>query len=384
MLDRMACGEIARKPHTALRGPGGQLRYEECLTRAGFDGPFTILYHEHRPHVLMPRGSAPGWDEPRPAGTRELVRRHYRSRSIETPGLPPSRARVPLLFSADLTIGIVKPSQDDPAYFSNADGDDLYYVLQGGGRVRSPFGDLEFRSGDYVLVPKGVLHRFVLDPALEQHWLSLEFPSGVAIPERFRNELGQLRMDAPYSHRDFRRPEFRGPLDEGIRDLVVKRRSSFHRFSYEHNPLDVVGWDGAVYPWAFAILDFQPRVASVHLPPTWHGTFKSHSALVCSFVPRPLDFGPDAVPCPYPHSSVDVDEVIFYCKGDFTSRRGIEVGSISHHPAGIGHGPHQDAYERSLGKTHTEELAVMLDCYAPLERTQAALALEDASYHDSF
>jgi homogentisate 1,2-dioxygenase len=204
------------------------------------------------------------------------------------------------------------------------------------------------------------------DPGVEQHWLSIECLGGAGILRQWRNEVGQLRMDAPYCHRDFRRPELVGPQDEGIRDLVVKRGEAFHGLRYDHSPLDVVGWDGTVYPWAFPIRCFQPRVGLTHLPPTWHGTFAARGALICSFVPRPVDFHPEAIPCPYPHSSVDCDEFLFYVSGQFTSRRGIGPGSISHHPAGIPHGPHPGAYEASLGTRETSELAVMLDTFRPL------------------
>jgi homogentisate 1,2-dioxygenase len=367
-----------------LRGPRGELRYEECLTREGFDGPYTILYHEQRPHVQAVAGPGVGFKVPSPTSSDALARHHYRSFDLPREAAAATTARVPLLFNRDVVIGCSFPSADDVAYFSNADGDDLYFVLQGGGTLRSPFGDLKFAAGDYVFVPKGVLHRFVLNAATPQYWLSIECLGGMSLPKQWRNAVGQLRMDAPYSHRDFRRPQFCGPVDENIRDLVIKRQNTFQRFTTTHSPLDVVGWDGTVYPWAFAILDFQPRVGLVHLPPTWHGTFSARGALVCSFVPRPLDFHPDAIPCPYPHASVDVDEVIFYCRGNFTSRRGIAPGSISHHPAGIPHGPHPGAYEGSLGARHTDELAVMLDCYAPLVPTTWAASVADADYHSSF
>jgi len=233
-------------------------------------------------------------------------------------------------------------------------------------------------------VPRGILHRFVLTPSTRQLWLSIECLGGMSVPEQYRNRVGQLRMDAPYTHRDFRAPEFRGPLDEGIRESLVKRGGRFHGFLQRSSALDVVGWDGSVYPFAFPILNFQPRVGQIHLPPTVHGTFAARGALICSFVPRPLDFHADAIPCPYPHSSVDVDELIFYCRGNFTSRRGVGPGSISHHPAGVPHGPHPGAYEASIGSKHTEELAVMLDCYEPITATPAALEIEDLEYHGSF
>ena len=384
MLDRIAHGEIAKKHHVALRGADGALRHEECLTQNGFEGPYTILYHLHRPqaqHAVEPKAR---FAVPASAGERPLRKRHYRSQDLPARGGPALAARVPLLTNADVTLGVARPSAEDPVYFVNADGDDLVYVHTGGGTLRTLLGDVRFAAEDYVHVPRGLVHRWIPDAGAEQHWLTIECHGGVSIPAQWRNPVGQLRMDAPYSHRDFRRPAFTGPTDEGIREVVVKRENAFHGFAYDHSPLDCVGWDGTVYPWAFPILAFQPRVGLVHLPPTWHGTFATRGALICSFVPRPVDFHPEAIPCPYPHSNVDVDEFLFYCRGNFTSRRGVGSGSISHHPPGIAHGPHPGAYEASLGTKHTEELAVMLDCYLPLRPTPQALAIEDASYHESF
>ena len=254
---------------------------------------------------------------------------------------------------------------------------------EGGGTLRSQLGDLRFAAGDYVGVPRGLIHRFVLDEG-PQLWLGLECAGGVGPLKQFRNAAGQLRMDAPYCHRDFRCPTFVGPVDESLRRLDVKRGWALTTFEYARSPLDVVGWDGTVYPWAFAIENFQPRVSSVHLPPTWHGTFALRGALVCSFVPRLVDFAPDAIPCPYPHSSVDCDEVIFYCRGNFTSRKGVGPTSLSFHPAGIPHGPHPGSYEASIGTQRTDELAVMLDTFLPLQPTEAALAVEDTGYHATF
>jgi homogentisate 1,2-dioxygenase len=191
-------------------------------------------------------------------------------------------------------------------------------------------------------------------------------------------------MDAPYTHRDFRAPTAVAPLDEGIRALTVKRRGAWHGYTLAHSPLDAVGWDGAVYPFVFPIGCFSPRVGEVHLPPPVHATFQAAGALVCSFVPRPLDFHPQANPVPFPHTSVDVDEVLFYANDAFTSRRGIGAGSLSHHPAGIPHGPHPGAYETETNETRTREIAVMLDCAAPLDATRSALSIEDVGYHASF
>jgi homogentisate 1,2-dioxygenase len=385
MIDRMAAGQVPDKPHTALRDPEGRLHHEECLTRDGFDGPFTILYHQDRPHVALPAPASHGWEIPAAADDepRPLARRHYRSQELARRGGAAVDARTPLLFNDDVVLSVLHPDEPDPVYFSNGDADDLYFILEGGGVLRSSLGDVAFQARDYLFVPRGLLHRFIPNDS-PQYWLSIECLGGVAIPRQFRNEAGQLRMDAPYTHRDFRRPTFQGPRDEGLRDLVVKRGGAFHGFRYPHAPLDVVGWDGTVYPWAFPILAFQARVGLIHLPPIVHGTFAARGALICSFVPRPLDFHPQAIPCPYPHASVGCDEVIFYAGGTFTSRKGVGVGSLSHHPAGVIHGPHPGAYEGSIGARATDELAVMLDTTRPLRATADCRSVEDAAYHASF
>lgn len=383
MLDRIVQGAVPRKHHLAFRDADGRLLYEEAYTRAGFDGPYTLAYHRGRPHATRSAEIRHGFRVPQAAPPRPFAKRHYRTQDLARKRGPAVDARVPLLFNADLAISLATPDVPDPVYFSNGDGDELIYVFEGGGLLRCPLGDLRFEKDDYVFVPRGLLHRLVPDP-VPQRWLAIEATGAVHLPSQWRNATGQLRMDAPYSHRDFRRVEWQGPMDEGIRDLLVKRGGAFHGFRFEAPPLDVVGWDGALYPFAFPILNFQPRVGLVHLPPTWHGTFAFPGALVCSFVPRPLDFHPEAVPCPYPHASVDVDEVLFYVRGEFTSRRGVGAGSISHHPAGVMHGPHPGAYEASVGAKATNELAVMLDCYRPLQATHDAIAIEDPGYEASF
>ena len=385
MIDRHAVGELPAKHHIALRGPDGALRFEQCLTREGFDGPYTILYHQGKPHTAQVEGPVEGWTLPvaAPGGKSVLRRRHYLSQDLRATG-PASRARTPMLFNADVVLSTMNPDAPDPCYVSNGDGDELFFIFKGSGLLRTMMGDLRFARNDYVFVPKGVPYRFVPDEGTEQHWLSIECLGGLHLPRQWRNEVGQLRMDAPFCHRDFRRPDFRGPLDEGIRDVLVKREGAFHRFTHDHSPLDVVGWDGTVYPWVFPILCFQPRAGLVHLPPTWHGTFAARGALVCSFVPRVVDFHPEAIPCPYPHASVDCDEFILYCDGNFTSRRGVGPGSMSYHPMGVPHGPHPGSYERSIGTTRTDELAVMLDTFLPLVPTPAAVGVEDPGYHETF
>lgn len=383
MLDRMVVGLVADKHHIVVEDAGRML-YEECFTRAGFDGPYSILYHRERPHLARVDTAAHGWAAPVADEPSTLARRHYQSDKMATRGGPPVDARTPMLFNDDMVISVAFPDAPDPVYVSNADADEMLFIFEGSGVLRTPFGDVRFEALDYVCIPKSCMHRLIPDEGVRQWWLSMECPGGVKLLPKWRNDVGQLRMDAPYSHRDFRRPTFVGPVDDGVRDLVVKRGGTWHGFRYETPPLDVLGWDGTVYPWVFPILNFQPRAGLVHLPPDWHGTFATRGALICSFVPRMVDFHDAAIPCPYPHSSVDCDEFLFYCKGNFTSRKGVGPGSMSHHPYGIPHGPHPGSYEGSVGERYTNELAVMVDTFKPMMRTAAAATVEDPGYHDSF
>lgn len=381
MLDRIERGSVPAKHHIALRDDAGKLLFEECITRRGFDAAYTICYHTHRPHEHTPIAATHGYPAPEEAPRGSLKKHHIKAQNVPTGGAPID-ARVPLMVNPDVTISVLKPDAEDPTYVVNGDGDDLYFIQEGAGVVRTVLGDVRFEKFDYVCVPKGIIHRFIPDEG-PQFWLAMQVQN-LGLLKQWRNETGQLRMDAPYCHRDFRRPDAVQPIDEGIRTLHVKRDDAWSAFEMPNNPLDVVGFDGTVYPWAFPITNFQPRAGLVHLPPTWHGTFQGTDQLICSFVPRVVDFHDEAIPCPYPHSSVDCDEFLFYCHGNFTSRKGIGPGSVSFHPMGIPHGPHPGAYERSMGEPRTSEMAVMIDTFKPLRLTTAAMALDDPDYMASF
>lgn len=404
MIGYRSEGRLPPKPHTVFRdgsgdaaGPKGSapILHEHCFTSVGFDGPFAILYHRNPPQAHgAGRLLEPLWPMPEPDAP--LRQQALRRRHLRTPELPnggtPTRSRVPLLFNADLTVGVVRPDRADDDLFANGDGDELFYIHQGGGELRSTFGRLPFRQGDYVFVPRGTLHR-LLPGAGPQHWLWMELRSGMHLPKQYRNPIGQLRMDAPYTGRDFEAPRLpaEGPIDPDLRPgsdggyrAVSKRADRFTAHRYLHDPLDVVGWDGAYYPFRFPILAFQPKIGQVHLPPTVHGTFATGGSLICSFVPRRVDFHPAAIPCPYPHSNLEVDEVLFYCDGDFTSRRGIDAGSVSLHPAGVPHGPHPGAYEASIGTDWAGELAVMIDTFEPLQVTPQGAGVEQTGYDESW
>lgn len=378
-------GRLPAKPHTVFRDDAGALLYEEMLTRGGFAGAFSYLYHRYptTPNLELTL-STRGYPAPEVDPEARLPLRRILHDTNKIPaGGQLIDVRVPLYSNADLNVYFACPSQSDDVYSCNGDGDELLYFQTGGAKLESVFGWLTVHEGDYVWVPKGVIHRWHFDGAAKV--LVFESPSGFVVPTDFRNPVGQLRMDAPYTHRDFRKPE--GPIGAGAQEpteMLTKRDGRFHRMLLPHSPMDVIGWEGFVYPWAFPIENFQPKTSSVHLPPTIHTTFAAKGALICSFVPRLVDTHPQAIPCPYPHTSVDCDEIILYVRGNFTSRKGVGPGCISLHPAGVPHGPHPGAYEASIGTTRTDELAVMVDTYLPLQATTQARALESREYHASW
>ncbi|MCU0656764.1 MAG: homogentisate 1,2-dioxygenase [Polyangiaceae bacterium] len=395
MIDRLSCGLIPAKPHTALRLPGGRLVHEEMFTRGGFDGPFTCFYHLHPITAARRVTDCPrGWVAPTlvPEGVHPLRRRLYDANqgwaALASRPRGALDARLPLLFNRDLVVLLASPALEDDVFFANNDGDELWYFARGSATLQSVCGTLEANPGDYVLVPRSLIHRWVPREGEPIEALVIEARRGCHIPDNFRNQIGQLLPGAPYSHRDFVRPS--GPIatpeetPEGPASLVIKRGDRFSLHELERCPLDVIGWDGFVYPFAFAIEKYQPRTGAIHQPPTIHTTFVGPGYAVCSFVPRLVDFHKDAIPCPYPHSSVDCDEIILYLKGNFTSRRGVGPGSISLHPSGVAHGPHPGAYEASIGAVRTDELAVMLDTFLPLLPTPDALSVERHDYHDSW
>ncbi len=379
MIDWMRAGEIPEKPHTVFRPFGGQLAHEECLTRRGFDGEFSILYHLNPPAADVDLSPA----EPGPLERKIPVLEDGISlkRRLFLGDKAPS-GYTPVLFNSDVTVSFFRiPPLPAARGFANGDGDDLFFVFSGSGRVETPFGDLPLRPLDYLLIPRGIVHRFVSEEELEG--IVFEMRGGFHLPSQFRNPAGQLRMDAPFTHRDFIRPEFRGPR-EGPSEILIKKDDHFVLRRPAHSPFDIVGWDGALWPFVFPILKYQPKTGLVHLPPTIHSTFAGRGVLVCSFVPRLTDTHPAAIPCPYPHSSVDCDEVIYYVRGNFTSRRGVGARAASLHPAGIPHGPHPGAYEASIGTASTEELAVMIDTFQPLRISRQGLLLESTGYHESW
>jgi len=385
MIHRHQLGRVPPKPHTAFY-EDGRLLMEQCHTREGFEGPFSILYYrvpptdEHAVEGLALKGFCPF----EPAAEQALHRRHLKTFELQVSG-DFLAARRTLLFNSDVHIGMARPTERSARFFCNGDGDELYFVNRGSGRFETLFGVLPFREHDYVHVPRGTPYRL--------HWdgeapdlLVFEGRGYIDIPREFRNRSGQITMYAPYTHRDFRLPESLLAHDADCHgkapyQLVVKRADELTVHLHEHFPYELVGWDGYVYPFAFNIHDYQPKTGLIHLPPTIHITFAGNEFVVCSFVPRKVDYAEGAIPCPYGHASVHMDEILFYVAGNFTSRRGISNGSISLHPAGIPHGPHPGTYEKSIGTDRTGELAVMCDTYKQLRMTKTAVGIEGPDYH---
>jgi homogentisate 1,2-dioxygenase len=378
-------GEVPRKRHCAFRKPDGGLYAEELIGNKGFVGPSSLLYHLHPPtQVLRVQHYADcAWEcEP----NRMLRHRHFRTRSITT-GTDPAAHREPLLFNHDVALSVWAPQSDSPrgtGFYRNAQGDEIFYVSEGDGTLQSQLGDLPFRAGDYVVIPRGILYRLQLG-AGPHRFLIIESAGYVRTPKRYRNEHGQLIENAPFSERDIRRPQSLAPHDEkGEFTVFVKKENRLTEYVVAHHPFDVVGWDGYYFPWAFNIHDFEPRVGRFHLPPPIHQTFEGDNFVVCSFCPRPYDFDPNAVPAPYNHSNVMSDEVLYYANSEFMSRKGIEYASVTLHPDGIPHGPQPGRTEASIGQKETNELAVMVDTFRPLFVSKRALDVEDKEYYQSW
>jgi homogentisate 1,2-dioxygenase len=298
-------------------------------------------------------------------------------------GGDPVAARRTLLGNNDVTLGVSRPTESMPYYYRNAQAYEVWYCHEGGGVLRTQFGRLPFHSGDYLVIPFGTTWRMELEGA--GRFFVIESASQIEPPPRYRNKYGQLTEFAPYTERDIRVPqELETFTEDGQHEVRVKVRDTLTRHVLDYHPFDVVGWDGYVYPWIFNIRDYEPRTGMVHLPPPTHQTFEGWNFVVCSFVPRLFDYHPQAIPAPYSHSNVNSDEVIYYCEGNFMSRKGIDRCDITLHPSGLPHGPQPGATEASIGQQRTDELAVMVDTFRPLNVTLDALEFEKTGYQASW
>lgn len=376
-------GKIPHKRHTTFKKKDGSLYYEQLFGTIGFDGMSTLMYHVHRPTQVKEIGKTLD------LAPRAAVAHNIQSRLLKGFELPPREdyleSRSIVLFNGDVNIALAAPTASQTDYFyKNADADEMIFVHQGSGILKTLLGDLSFGPMDYLIIPRGMIYQMDFDGPDNRLFIVESF-SPILTPKRYRNNFGQLLEHSPFCERDIRRPEALYPHDEKGEFLIkIRKENHLHELLYASHPFDVVGWDGYNYPYAFNARDFEPITGRVHQPPPVHQTFEAHNFVVCTFAPRLYDYHPKAIPAPYNHSNIDSDEVLYYVDGDFMSRNHVEKGFISLHPAGIPHGPHPGAYERSIGQKATEELAVMVDTFKPLRLAQTALTLEDADYWKSW
>ena len=376
-------GIIPAKRHVVFRQPNGALYHEELFGTEGFSGPSSLVYHLNPP-TLVKEHSAPYSIRPEIAIEDNLQARSYMSFDV-APSDDYITSRSVLFVNNDMSIGVAAPSKSMTDYFfKNADADEMLFVHKGSGVLKTMYGSIPFEYGDYLIIPRGTVYQLHFD-SNDNHLLVVESHGPIETPARYRNHYGQFLEHSPFCERDFKMPQNLETHEEKGDFLIkIKKRGLIYPYVYGTHPFDVVGWDGCSYPYGFSIFNFEPITGRIHMPPPIHQTFHGRNFVICSFVPRLYDYHPEAIPAPYHHSNVDSDELLYYVDGDFMSRNNIQKGQITLHPAGIPHGPHPGAIERSIGKKETKELAVMIDPFNPVKITTNALHLEQSDYYKSW
>lgn len=381
----MRLGQLPAKRHIRLPLPKEKsflqegLAYEHVVTTEGFNRAYSILYHL-RPPTRVTMTEFIGRVELDAVEDEAL--RHHHFRTSELPrALDPIQGRVPLLFNDDLVCYRARPSEQQEHLYRNASADEVVFIQAGRGVLESEYGKLPYRRGDYVVIPRMTTYRFVSDAPAEEEHLILECFTPIRTPARYHNADGQLMLGTPFYERDFHGPsELITRDEETVTRITIKDRERFTRVEMPHHPFDVIGWDGYSYPYTFNAWDFEPLTGTVHLPPPVQQTFECAGFVICTFAPRMLDHHPEAIKVPYAHSNVEADEVLFYVDGEFGSRRGVDLGSMTLHPGGIPHGPHPGTIKRSEAMTRTDEMAVMFDTFRPLKVTPEAMNIDDPKY----
>ncbi len=371
-------GNIPHKRHTQFRKPDGSLYSEEVVGAEGFSGISTIAYHVHPPTVVERVEDPLPWKVPY-SDLNFLRHRHVKGASVVSSG-DWLAARRYIMGNEDVRMALASPTEPMSFFYRNAVADEMIFVHDGEGVLESPFGEVPFRQGDYVHVPRTITHRWRVTSDTCR-FLVIESFSEIQYPKRYRNAFGQLLEHSPYCERDIRPPSNLVTMDEaGEFEVRIAKHDFLHRLVYRYHPFDIVGWDGYMYPYATSIHDFEPITGRIHQPPPVHQHFAGRNFVICSFVPRKYDYHPESIPAPYNHSNIDSDEVLYYAEGNFMSRKDVDRGSFTLHPGGIAHGPHPGTVEASIGKDATNELAVMVDTFRPLRLTQEALDNEDPDY----
>jgi homogentisate 1,2-dioxygenase len=372
-------GNIPHKRHTQFRKPDGGLYSEQLFSTEGFSNDYSLLYHCHPPTQIIK--TEPQVDvSPQIAEEKMLQHRCFEGFNIK-PVKDFLQSRIPILVNSDCHIVLAAPQQSMTDYFyKNTDADEMIFVHEGSGTVHTQYGELPFSYGDYIILPRGTIYQIKFANENNRLFIVESF-SPLRYPKKYMSKFGQLMEHSPYCERDIRPPHHLKTIDEkGDYLIKAKKKGILYGLHYGTHPFDVVGWDGCCYPYIFSIHDFEPITGRVHQPPPVHQTFESNAFVVCSFVPRLYDYHPNAIPAPYNHSNIDSDELLYYVDGDFMSRKNVTRGMITLHPAGIPHGPHPGAVEKSIGAKETKELAVMVDTFHPLMLTKQALEIENTGY----
>lgn len=377
-------GKFPQKRHTTFRKADGSLYSEQLLSTEGFSNICSLTYHCHPPTLVKEVIPAIENIAPILGDTTNMMHRSFGTFDV-APQKDYLDSRTILLYNNDVQIAVAAPQASMTDYFyKNAKADEVLFIHEGSGTLKTMYGHLDFSYGDYLVIPRGTIHQlhFKTD---KNRILITESPTPIVTPKRYRNNFGQLLEHSPFCERDIRKPEQLETIDElGDFTIKIKKGDNLYTYIYANHPFDIVGWDGYLYPYAFSIHDFEPITGRIHQPPPVHQTFEAHNFVICSFVPRLYDYHPDSIPAPYNHSNVDSDEVLYYVDGDFMSRKSVEKGMITLHPLGIPHGPHPGTVEKSIGKKGTEELAVMIDTFHPLHLTKDALNVENPGYYKSW
>lgn len=376
-------GKVPPKRHTIFENPKGGIYNEQLFGTIGFDGMSTLSYHIHRPTMIKSIGK-PKDIRPAIAFEQNITARLLKGFQVKSENDYLDSRKIVLL-NNDVEVSLAAPKKSLRDYFyKNADCDELLFIHKGSGTLRTHLGNIPFEYGDYLLIPRGVIYQIDFDTE-DNRLLITESYHPIYTPKRYRNWFGQLLEHSPFCERDYKLPQDLETYDEtGEFIMKIKKQGLLQELIYTTHPFDVVGWDGYNFPYGFSIHNFEPITGRVHQPPPVHQTFETSAFVVCSFCPRLYDYHPKAIPAPYNHSNIDSDEVLYYVDGDFMSRNNIEQGHITLHPSGIPHGPHPGAYERSIGKKETEELAVMIDTFRPLKITKEAMTIDDGKYHQSW
>ena len=376
-------GKIPHKRHIQFRKEDGSLYHEELFSTIGFDDLYSTIYHSNPPTQILQIG------DPFSVAPEVIKSKHLKHRSLKGFNVAAEddylKSRKPVMVNSDCKIILAAPRHSMTDYFfKNADADEMIFIHKGEGTLKTMYGQLNFGYGDYLIIPRGTIYQFEFKDE-NNRLLIVESGSPITTPSRYRNNYGQFTETSPFCERDIRKPQNLETHDEqGEFRIYIKKQDMMYPYSYLNHPFGVIGWDGFLYPYAFSIHNFEPITGRIHLPPPIHQTFAAAGFVICSFVPRLYDYHPKAIPAPYNHSNIDSDEVLYYVDGDFMSRNHVEAGMLSLHPAGIAHGPHLGAVERSIGQKGTEELAVMVDTFAPLQLTNYALEIEDPDYYKSW